>query len=261
MARLTRQGERVVVITVMAGDPPAQFLTAPTAYARELWARWEVPEGRGATAARRNEDRNALALLGGGVESWPWPDAVYRLGVECGCPLYAEQGAEFGEIDPDDPVAQAIVDGTGLHEFGWRLNENGVIHIPLGIGGHVDHRLVRRMIQVLLNGWQTSHVAYYEEYPYSAHAEDSARVVQDALDRAVMWLNKAELYRSVSIIHPIDSADLDTKIGAIACYHSQISTFWRDAEHMADSVRAYTEQVGGEREWQFAIIEHEQMQQ
>jgi hypothetical protein len=248
----------VVVITVMAGDPSDQFMAAPTAYARELWARWGLPEGQAATAARRTEDREALALLGGEAEAWPWPDAVYRLGIECVCPLYARQGAEFDEIDPDDPVLRAIIDGTHLHEFGWRLSEGGVIHIPLSVGGHVDHRLVRRMVQVLLRGWHIPNVAYYEEFPYSAGAEDTAEVVQDALDRTVMWLDKTDRYRSALVVHSLDVDALNAKIAAIARYESQISSFWRDSDDMAESVRAYTEQVGGEREWRFVSIEHVQ---
>ncbi len=260
IATLTRQDERVVVITVMAGDPPDKFLAAPTAFAHELWTRWGLPKGRGATAARRAEDRDALAVLGAEVEAWPWPDAVYRLGVECECPLYADNNAIFDDIDPDDPVMHAIINNSELHEFGWRLDESGVVHIPLSVGGHIDHRLVRRMIQVILQGWRTTNLAYYEEYPYSERAKDTVQVVQDALDRAVMWLDKSDLYRSVPVIHPIDSAALDAKIAAIACYRSQISTFWQDADDMARSVRVYTEHVGGEREWQFAVIEHEPIQ-
>jgi hypothetical protein len=76
-----------------------------------------------------------------------------------------------------------------------------------------------------------------------------------------MWLDKGDRYRSVSVIHPVDSAALDAKIAAIACYHSQISTFWRDTEDMANGVRVDTERVGGEREWRFAVIAHEHIQQ
>ncbi len=258
---LTRQGERVVVFTVMAGDPPDAFLPAPTAFVQELWARWELPEGREATAARRAEDQAALTVLGAEVEAWPWPDAVYRMGVECGCPLYPTETAIFDDIDPDDPVMDAILTGREWYDFDWRSDQDGVFHIPLSVGGHIDHRLVRRMAQVILRGWRTTNVVYYEEYPYSARAKDSAEVVQDALDRATMWLDKMVRYHSLSVIHPVDAAALDAKIAAIACYRSQISTFWRDTDEMGRSIRAYTEQIGGEREWQFAVIEHAPMQQ
>ncbi len=51
----------------------------------------------------------------------------------------------------------------------------------------------------------------------------------------------------------LDEAALRAKIEAIACYESQISTFWPDVETMAAEVRAAAEQAGGgalaEREW------------
>lgn len=261
IATLTRQGERVLVFTVMAGDPPDAFLSAPTGFAQELWTRWELPNGRGATIARRLEDQEALAILGAEVEAWPWPDAIYRMGIACGCPLYPSGTAIFDDIDPDDPVMDAILTGREWYDFDWRADKDGVFHIPLSVGGHIDHRLVRRMAQVILRGSRTANVVYYEEYPYSARAKDSAQAVQDALDRTVIWLDKAVRYRSVTAVHPVDAAALEAKIRAIACYRSQISTFWRDADDMAHSIRAYTEQIGGEREWRFAIIEHAPIQQ
>jgi hypothetical protein len=40
---------------------------------------------------------------------------------------------------------------------------------------------------------------------------------------------------------------MTTKIEAIACYRSQLSTFWASVEEMAAMVRAYAEKVGDGR--------------
>jgi LmbE family N-acetylglucosaminyl deacetylase len=82
-------------------------------------------------------------------------------------------------------------------------------------------------------------VIYYEEYPYAEKPEEVTRACGgDTL--------QAQLIK-------LDEDALLSKVRAIACYRSQISTFFQDEAEMAARVRAYAEVVGkgqpAERLW------------
>jgi LmbE family N-acetylglucosaminyl deacetylase len=257
IAMLTRQGERVIVLTLTAGDPPAALRSS--ALVEELWKRWNLGMGAVVTAGRRAEDQTAMSILGAQLELWPWLDAVYRLDPITDDFIYPVSDSYFGEIPANDPLAIEIDNfgnNTLICSFVQRLQAGDTIHCPLSVGGHADHRLTQRMIQSLPLADRAVDVAYYEEYPYSApdyRGNNTAVVVKKALDQAAIRANQDgnSAVISAATIHPLDSVALDAKIAAINCYHSQISSFWSDSEAMADSVQRYTKQVGGEREWRF----------
>src|SRR5579871_4163476 len=135
IATLTRSGEKVVIFTIMAGDPPVNF--RPTDFTRELHTRWKL--GEAASAGRRDEDTAASKMLGAEVHFGPYADAIYRVDPHDGTPLYPTEMAVFNPIHPNDPardarraaVIQAIL---GL----FHLSNTDVIHAPLGVGHHVD---------------------------------------------------------------------------------------------------------------------------
>jgi LmbE family N-acetylglucosaminyl deacetylase len=91
----TRAGQRVLVVTVMAGDPPTD---AENDYIRSLHARWELE--RDAAAQRRAEDSAACAILGADFLHWSIPDCIYRLHPATGAPLYVSDDDIFRRRTP-----------------------------------------------------------------------------------------------------------------------------------------------------------------
>ena len=69
IVQATRCGARVLIVTVMAGDPPVD---AENDYIASLHARWELD--RDAAAQRRAEDLAACALLGADALPLDVPD-------------------------------------------------------------------------------------------------------------------------------------------------------------------------------------------
>ena len=118
-----------------------------------------------------------------------------------------------------------------------------VLHVPLGAGEHVDHRLVRDWGRRLIHLYPGLTVFYYEEYPYSTDS--------DAIEAALAEFAPQML---APLMRPLNEAALQAKIDAIAYYESQISTFWEGTVDMARLVREDARQVGdgqfAEREWQ-----------
>ena len=107
------------------------------------------------------------------------------------------------------------------------------VFLPLGVGNHVDHQVTRQAAQL---GFNMHYAVYYEEYPYSQVAD------------AVTAIVNAENNWQMDVITLTEEA-LSAKIDAIACFTSQISTFFTGLEDMAHYVRGYNAAVGGERLW------------
>src|SRR5688572_19793396 len=132
IAQLTRSGEKVVIFTLMAADPPPGF--KHTEFSEALYKRWGL--GEDAPAIRRKEDIAAGKMLGAEVKFGPYADAVHRVS-DSGRSLYTSEDAIFGVIAEDDPALQArraAVIQVIMSLFS--IGPKDVIHVPLAIGSH-----------------------------------------------------------------------------------------------------------------------------
>jgi hypothetical protein len=191
-----------------------------------------------AAAQRREEDWEALALLGAAGAHWHYLDCIYRYTPDGHFPYDSEE-ALWGEIHPAEEGLLAEL-ADRLSELTLSQSDAGreapTLYTPLGVGLHVDHQIVRRAAE--LTG-QT--LIYYEDYPY---AEDPAAVQAVLAMDDVQW--RAELT-------PLSEEALEAKAAAIGHYRSQLSTFWTDLAEMSTAIRAFANQTGGgqlaERYW------------
>jgi LmbE family N-acetylglucosaminyl deacetylase len=237
--RQTRAGERVVVITLCAGDPPPGPLSD---FARTLHERWsgrplEGQRPRDVVALRRREDIAALRLLGAEAVHLHLPDCIYRADPATGAYLYTSQEALVGVLSPaEHPLAERMAAALSQQLRSLRPYR---FYSPLAIGHHVDHQLARGAAELMGGVY-----AYFEDYPYAAwEAEAStATPARAAQGRAL----------SAEIV-PLAQADLEAKVRAMTAYASQISSFWEDAAAMTAAVRRFAEHTGGgslaERVW------------
>lgn len=218
------RGERILMVTIFAGDVPGKPLSD---FARHVLSLMELaPDG--AMAVRRQEDRQAARELGDGVEvaHWDFPEAIYRRSAS-GRELYGSPAELFGRPDTEDG---GLVDEL---EARFRsLPAAARVLAPLGVGAHVDHQLVRRAAE-RLDGHD---LGFYEEFPYVRQF----RAVSKALGRKSAWR------RETVALGP---EDLSARIRAIAAYPSQVKPLFRGDERMAQRVRRYCRKVGGERIW------------
>ncbi|MCA9981326.1 MAG: PIG-L family deacetylase, partial [Anaerolineales bacterium] len=83
IAQRTAVGERILVATIMAGDPNVADLSP---FAASLHERWELAQET--VAVRRAEDTAACALVGAEVWQGCVPDCIYRVHPETGATLY-----------------------------------------------------------------------------------------------------------------------------------------------------------------------------
>ena len=229
IAQLVRSGRRVHVVTVFAGDAAPEAAVSP--HVQELHERWKL-DRHNPSPGRRAEDRAALKTISASIQvtHLPFPDCVYRLG-KMGWPLYFTRDSIFGEVaEVESPLMAEIAQALRR----MRLPRDAAVYLPLTAGHHVDHQIVRAAGE----RWLQSRIAhlksqtrYYEEYPYAERPEQVTR----ALGGDTLQAQRIGL----------DEEALTSKVRAIACYRSQISTFFKDEAEMAARARAYAEVVGG----------------
>lgn len=218
----TQSGERVLVLTLFAGEPPRGELPPLAQELHELWGL-----GTDAVRIRRREDREAACVLACETLQRDEPDAAYRREAGAGRPLYPTLRDLFGDIPEDD---LDLVDRLAADLRGLPRAER--VHAPLAAGGHVDHRLVRRAAERAFG----SRLAYYEDYPYAR----KRRVLRKALGRRRYW---------EASVWPLGPEEVAARIRAAACYVSQLKTAFSGSDDLARQVRRQVRRVGGERLW------------
>jgi LmbE family N-acetylglucosaminyl deacetylase len=197
------RGERVLVVTLFAGNPGAD--AAVTEFAAGQHSRWGGHADP--IAERRAEQRAALTLLGADWRPLEHLDAIYR-GDQ-----YLSDEELFGPVKPGDAALVERIAGQlgDVAAASW--------YAPLGVGNHVDHQLA-------LAAARAAGIAplLYEDFPYVA--KQPAEPVAARLGARVALEVDAR-------------STLDAKVAAIACYRSQIPTLFGDAAAMEAAVRAW----------------------
>jgi LmbE family N-acetylglucosaminyl deacetylase len=158
---------------------------------------------------------------------FPIPDCIYRRSGVDGEALYASESAIMGPVHAmEAPLVEQL-----SRELKRRLPKDAEIVAPLALGGHVDHRLVRRAALGL-----DRPLWYYADVPYVlSRAEELKKLVKSG------W--KARVY-------PVSEAGLTAWQAAIAAHASQISTFWPDLGSMEAATSAYCRENQGIGLWQ-----------
>lgn len=220
---LTTAGRSVLVVTLMAGDPPIKLVSD---FAQLLHDRWELHHET--VARRREEDIVACRILKADHLHWPIPDCIYRHHPRTGEPYYTSDQDLFGTIHQAE---ETLV--NDLAQRLMMLPEHEHMFVPLSVGNHVDHQITRLAAERCFS----AKLIYYEEYPYAiAPGAVEAAIAKDG----AMW-------QSTTV--PIPERAMIRKLDAIAAYGSQLSTFFLDQADLERQVRHYSHVVGGERKW------------
>jgi LmbE family N-acetylglucosaminyl deacetylase len=180
-------------------------------------------------ARRRVEDERFAYFAEASIVFLDLPDAVFR--------GYAGDAELLGAPRDDDDAPYDLV----RREI-ERL-EPQKVYIPLGVGGHVDHQLLRdvgiRMLQdgrrwVMPGPEYAGIITFYEDFPYAWWNE--FRGLGDLGSNPF-----AALPGDVSVRPEFaDITDqLERKIMGINLYTSQIERLFDDTRAMADATRAY----------------------
>jgi LmbE family N-acetylglucosaminyl deacetylase len=193
----------------------------------------EAEAAADATATRRLEDERYAYFAEASLIVLDLPDAVFR--------GYDGDAELLGTPRDDDPAPVAL-----LRTEIARL-EPQKVYFPLGVGGHVDHQLVRNVGLAMIGDarrwvmpgpeW-AGIVTFYEDFPY-AWWNDFRSIDQlgDGL---------RELPYDVSIVpeYADISDQLERKINGLTIYESQLPRLFGGTREMADAVRGYGRKIG-----------------
>ena len=185
---------------------------------------------------RRKEDKAALAIVGAKGNYFDVPDCIYRRGGERNRWLYAREESLFGKLHgAEDSLISAIARNLLAHVDKLEKDSEVKLIVPLAIGNHVDHQLVRYAAE---RAFGSETLTYYPDFPYILNRE-----------QIVTYENSADWQSQVTYL---DENAINQKVEAIAAYKSQISTFWKNKKQLEREVREFVRGWGnGEMFWKF----------
>ena len=205
-------GERVGVLTLCATLPDP---VPESPLAGRYLAAWSA-SGDG-MAKRRAE--NAAVLSGWNVLNWECdtPDAIFRA-------YYQSREDLFRKPHSEDAVFLLPVWEKRLKQIAAE-EKRVLLYAPLGIGGHVDHELARRLGQRMgSSGWE---VWFYEDYPYVELESGGIKAAQEKFE------NRKWAARIVAI-------DIQAKINALRAYQTQMGPVFGCDDDMVRRIRSFS---------------------
>jgi len=204
----TRSGETVEIWTICSGSPGDDPLPP---FAESLHSRWGT--GTDAVEIRNTEDQEACRILNASWHYFDILDCIYRRIPNTSQPVILNEQDLFQPLKLEESYL--------LISLAKRLNQavkpDWNLVSPLGVGGHVDHRLTRAAAEAL-----THTLHYYIEYPYCR--EDNFKRDE--------WINSQWQKHSIQI----SEDGLSAWIRSIAAYKSQLSSFWDSKDAMSREI-------------------------
>jgi LmbE family N-acetylglucosaminyl deacetylase len=217
------------VVTVFNGSPELPL----SAGAEEF--HYKCGLGADAVLAREEEDDLALKTVGAASVRLGIPEALYRRD-ESGDHRYPE--------DKDISAARLDAESALVAEVADRLRdetdirEADLVLAPLGIGGHIDHRITAAAVKRL--GREPETVLWFEDVPYVLFP---------------FWIRGPAMRgaRGGPRVCRFRPAHWQAKLQAIDCYASQRSILWWNETGLAKRLTSRAKTLGwgtpAERYW------------
>jgi LmbE family N-acetylglucosaminyl deacetylase len=185
-----------------------------------------------ATAMRKVEDERWAYFIEAALVDLDLPDAIHR--------GYADDEALLGQpFEDDEPPTDA------LRREIMRL-EPQQVYFPLGVGGHVDHRLCRDAALDLLSDEQdwvmpaeslAGRLSFYEDFPYAWWSGFSGPA--DLAEQGIEVPHGLALEARYADI----SDQLERKNAGLKTYASQVQRLFDSEQGMLDAVTGYAARV------------------
>jgi LmbE family N-acetylglucosaminyl deacetylase len=234
---LAQSGERVVIVTAMAGEPQSPL--PDSTLLRAVKAHFQDHPVK----LRRAEDAQAAHCLGAQVYHLPVPESAFRT-TRCGAgdwiPLYPNLDSPFKGFNSADDAR------VFLFETRPPFPEIAAIYAPMCVDVHIDHQLVRDWALILTGSKDAPVLKFYEEYPHARSRE----AVQKA--HAAYRSQKPPLTLNIEVM-PLTAENLAAKLKAMGCYRSHFHVLWNDQAEMEKLAREYMVLIGegtpAERFW------------
>lgn len=218
----TQAGERVLVLTLTAGDPT---ITPFSAFAEHHHSTWAL-DPAGVVAKRRLEDTKACERIGAEWLHWDLMDAIYRVHPITGEHLYTNNAELFGLYNrAEDPFIDEIA-----ARFTTLPSAKQVVS-PLTVGYHVDHQITRLAAEKCFGDG----LLYYEDYPYVQWRPSDLDELTD------------HTWQSQTI--PLTPEAITARYEGVLAYASQIGMLFGSTSEFRTKLHQQVALTGGERLW------------
>ena len=215
----SHSGIPVEIWTFMCGYAPED---AVSPYAQVLHAQWGFSSAEETTRMRREEDREAAAIVGARVRHFDFLDCIYRRAAKSEW-LYSDV---YTPPRPEDAELPSQIAAT----ISRQIEPDDVLICQLAVGSHVDHVLVRQGAELV------GHPLRYDiDVPYIFTKPEELGPKSVGMEES---------------IQPITEAGLDHWKEAALQYRSQLSALgavFETPEKTRDSIHSYWEPYQGIR--------------
>lgn len=221
IAQQILDGHKVEIWSFFTSDPPSEGLTP---FARLLHRRWGKTQNP--YQIRRDEDIAACKLLSVNWKHFGYMDCIYRRYPQTGAPLVRNKGDLFKPgREPETILIDSIKQRIDQH-----LKIQDTLIIPLGVGTHIDHLLIREIAISYPNP-----KFFYPDYPYAGKVRSTTEF--GLPEGAKQWD-----YR-------LTGENLLRWQNAARCYSSQVSSFWDSPASMEQDIEHYGTSKVGNKLW------------
>ncbi|MFZ9519061.1 MAG: PIG-L deacetylase family protein [Silvanigrellaceae bacterium] len=198
-----------LTVTVCTGDPSGVDPANP-------------PHGIALPSQRRSEEVAALRALGCELVQLNLLDAIYRVDVRTGMPLYPTmQSIWTMPLESDEAHRKSL--HANLSTYVGKNQRPTLFLAPMGIGHHVDHILCTQVVLSLVAS--TDHVLLFEDFPYVV--DQGAHVgIADSAEHALKRLNLVGEQRFEQ------ECQTGLKMEWISWYESQIDSIFGSHENV-----------------------------
>lgn len=211
----TRAGDTVEIRTICAGEPQPGPLPP---FAAELHERWGSPQ---AVSVRRQEDQDACQIVGARRRLFAIPDCIYRTLPDGEPVVHIDEDLFTVPLEREMDLVRSLA-----AQLRSGLPARARVVVPLALGGHVDHRLVRAAAEML-----GLPLRYYADFPYVAREQPDI---------------PSQLPPGVDLrLYPVSEQGLAAWQRAVAAHRSQISTFWASEADLYADMEAYWRSIDG----------------
>ncbi|ANY69371.1 hypothetical protein BBD42_24960 [Paenibacillus sp. BIHB 4019] len=218
---LVQTGDAVTIMTIYTGAAEQLSMLAKIMHKKFGLRDQNVME------VRLREDQEACFLLGADTIHIGLPECLYRVDEE-GQPVYSKLQQLFATATSAEPRAGKII-RAALSDMDFSPYDR--IYIPLGIGRHIDHLLVREAAEYITEqSGQALKLMYYRDLPYFFYGTDPH------------W--RSEIAQGMQEIRfTLPAVSLRNKLSAIEQYGSQLRMLWTSRflmlRHMVVHARSF----------------------
>jgi hypothetical protein len=217
--QLSGNNFNIEIWSIFSGSPKTKELPR---FALSLHNRWKLPLN--APKKRRLEDIKACKVLGAGFKHFHFLDCIYRKEPSGDAIIKKEEDLYQPIPNSQLPLVEEI-----SSIIKTQIMSEDIIVSPMAIGNHLDHQIIYQSIMSL----QLKNLFFYEDYPYVIKTQKNINVSE----------------KLVPLYFHLNAENIQNWYESIAAYKSQISTFWKDIDHMKTEISHFFEIGGGKNLW------------